>query len=275
MNYRHAFHAGNFADLVKHAGLLELMGLMQAASMPIRVVETHAGRGLYDLGGEEARRSGEAGLGVEVLMKAEDPPAGLDALKAVVAALRRQGRPFAYPGSPLLATGALRGQGAYVGFEMARAEHEALAIALKGHDRATSRCGDGFAGAPGAIDAAVRNLLLIDPPFERADDYERISICVSECLVHRADTHVLIWTPLKDLETFDAFLRDLEDGPGRGKAMLVAETRLRPLTDPMKMNGCALILINAPEGLEARLSAICSWVASRCGETGLARVWRP
>jgi 23S rRNA (adenine2030-N6)-methyltransferase len=84
---------------------------------------------------------------------------------------------------------------------------------------------------------------------------------------------LMIWLPLKDLTTFDGFLRDLEDGAGRAP-VLVAEARLRPLSDPMKMNGCALAVVQPPTGLEAPLEAICGWVAGRLGENGAAaRIW--
>jgi 23S rRNA (adenine2030-N6)-methyltransferase len=83
---------------------------------------------------------------------------------------------------------------------------------------------------------------------------------------------VLIWLPLKDLETFDAFLRDLEDAVDA--PILAAETRMRPLTDPMRMNGCALVLVGPDLGLEPGLGAICRWTATTLGEGGAARVYR-
>ena len=87
MNYRHAFHAGNFADLVKHAALLDLLARLQAAPEPLAVFDTHAGRGLYDLSGEEAQRSGEARAGVAQLMQAPDLPPALQALRQAVVRL--------------------------------------------------------------------------------------------------------------------------------------------------------------------------------------------
>jgi 23S rRNA (adenine2030-N6)-methyltransferase len=86
------------------------------------------------------------------------------------------------------------------------------------------------------------------------------------------DANFLVWLPLKDLETFDGFLRDLEDRTGRPG--LIAETRMRPLSDPMKMNGCALALIPGPPDLVSGLDAICGWTASTLGEGGVAKVYR-
>ena len=87
---------------------------------------------------------------------------------------------------------------------------------------------------------------------------------------NRAAT-ALIWLPLKDMETFDGFLRDVEDEIAA--PMLVAETRMRPLTDPLKMNGCALVLLGAPDGMAEPLQAICGWTARTLGEAGHGRVY--
>ena len=106
-----------------------------------------------------------------------------------------------------------------------------------------------------------RALLIIDPPFERADDYGR----VVELVASRPDPSrqpAMIWTPLKDLETFDAFLDGLERmGPAN---LVAAQARLRPLDDPMRMNGCAVVLVDAPD-LEAEARAVCAWVAGPSG----------
>jgi 23S rRNA (adenine2030-N6)-methyltransferase len=114
-------------------------------------------------------------------------------------------------------------------------------------------------------------LVLIDPPFERADDYGRIvETLLAVRRVNRAAVG-LVWLPLKDLETFDAFLRDLEDA--LHARALVAECRMRPLSDPLKMNGCALVVLGAPTGMDASLKAICDWPARALGDGGAARVY--
>jgi len=101
LNYRHAFHAGNFADLVKHAALLALLAKLQADRTPISVVDTHAGRGLYDLAGAEARKSGEAEAGIVRLMAAKDAPAEFRPLREAVGKLNGGGVVRRYPGSPI------------------------------------------------------------------------------------------------------------------------------------------------------------------------------
>lgn len=269
MNYRHSFHAGNFADLVKHAGLLSLLRAL-APRGPLTVVDTHAGAGLYDLDGDAAR-SKEAEAGVLRLMQADALPGPLAQLQAAVRALNPDGRTRWYPGSPRLVAAA-PGVARYVGFELNPPVAEALTEALADFPAATAEAGDGYAAAPTVCQAP--GLLLIDPPFERPDDYLRAVDCAAETRRLRPGVGVAIWTPLKDLETFDGFLRGLAKA---GLAdVLVVEARLRPLTNPMKMNGCTLTLIGAPAALEPELQAVTDWVVETLGDPGgRARVWRP
>jgi len=272
LNYRHAFHAGNFADLVKHAALLQWLTVLQTDAGPLRIIDTHAGSGLYDLRGPQAQRSGEAQAGVMRMMGASDLPLALDGLaQAVTAANDGSAEPWLYPGSPWLIARALRPGDTYVACEMQPQEHARLAEIVGDRPGVSTLCGDGFAQAATALRPKGRDLVLIDPPFEKADDYDRIAVLASEALAQAPQTRFLIWLPLKDLETFDAFLRDLEDAC-EPAPMLVVEARMRPLGDPMKMNGCALVLINAPGGLEPQLQAVADWVTA--GEAGgQARVW--
>ena len=270
MNYRHSFHAGNFADIVKHALLLWLLGRRQADG-PLTVIDTHAGAGLYDLAGD-AVRSREAEAGVARLMAAADRPPLIEALAAEVARLNPQGGARLYPGSPRLVAGRLRPGDRYLGFEMNPPVLALLEQALADFPAAGARGGDGYGQALATATQAPGALVLIDPPFERPDDYQRAADTAAA--IARADPRatVAIWTPLKDLETFDGFLRRL-DRAGVQRA-LVAEARLRPLANPMKMNGCAVVVLNPPAGAEAAAREVCGWVADRLGEAGArAEVW--
>lgn len=269
MNYRHSFHAGNFADLVKHAGLLSLLRAL-APRGPLTVVDTHAGAGLYDLDGDAAR-SKEAEAGVLKLLQAADLPGPLERLRTAVRALNPDGRSRWYPGSPQLAA-VVPGVERYTGFELNPPVADALAEALAGVPGTVATPGDGYELAPTACRAP--GLLLIDPPFERPDDYRRAIACAAEARRLRPGVVVAIWTPLKDLETFDGFLRALS---AAGQVdVLVVEARLRPLTNPMRMNGCTLTLIGAPPAVEPELQAITDWVVGTLGDPGgRARVWRP
>jgi 23S rRNA (adenine2030-N6)-methyltransferase len=273
LNYRHAFHAGNFADLVKHAALLEVLRLMAGSPGPLTVIDTHAGRGLYDLDGVEAKKSGEARDGVLRLLADDAAPAAYGRLVMAVRAANPKAGPIAvYPGSPWLIARALRPGDAYIACELRPEEHAALRRTLGARPGVQALCADGYEIAAARCPTEGKVLVLIDPPFERPDDYHRLVEAVD--LVHAANPAavVMIWMPLKDLETFDGVLRDLEDlDAGR---LLVAETRLRPLADPLKMNGCALVFLGAPQGLEVVLEPVCAWPPAVRGEGGQGRVWR-
>ena len=270
MNYRHAFHAGNFADLLKHAALLQLLARLRQASPALTVIDTHAGSGLYLLEGEEAKKSGEAQAGIVRLTAEAVPPGAFQPLLAAVKRANPKGGLKYYPGSPWLVAEGLRPADLLVACELAPDEHRRLEQLLRGRRGAEARQGDGYKLAP-ALARPGALLVLIDPPYEKADDYAR---AVQACAAIRArnpQAVVMIWLPLKDLETFDAFLRDLEDA--RGDGALVAEVRLRPLVNPLKMNGCALAILGAPRDVEVSLESICRWVADG-GEGGTGRVWR-
>lgn len=272
LNYRHAFHAGNFADLVKHAVLTSVLARMTGPGGPLTVVDTHAGAGVYDLDSASARTSGEAEAGIARLAADAAAPAVFGPLKAAVGRLNPKGGHRLYPGSPRLVADVLGRGGRLVACELRREEADHLRAALKGAP-AEVVCGDGYELAVARAKPGQRLLVLIDPPFERPDDYARSAEAARAIVRRNPGAVVVVWLPLKDLETFDGFLRRLE--AGRAPRALVVETRLRPLDDPMRMNGCALVVINPPEGLEPEATAAAGWVARACGEAGSeARVWR-
>ena len=275
VNYRHAFHAGNFADLVKHALLLAVLDRLTRTPEPLEVIDTHAGAGVYAMEGEAARRSGEAQAGVARLMADPAPPTALQRLADAVRACNPSAALQHYPGSPWLAAGALRPKDRYVGCELRADDCAALRRCLAtspGGSAAQVVEGDGYAEAAHRLAGARgRTLLLVDPPYERADDYAR----TAELIARRPDPSrqpALVWTPLKDLETFDRFIGALE--AARPASLVIAQVRLQRLDDPMRMNGCAVVLIDAPD-LSTPAQEACAWVASRLGGAdALARVDR-
>jgi 23S rRNA (adenine2030-N6)-methyltransferase len=272
MNYRHAFHAGNFADLLKHAVVLQLVDRLTAAGGPLQVFDTHAGAGAYDLRGEEARKSGEAEAGLFRLMSDAAAPVAFDSLKAAVNRLNPASPVQFYPGSPLLVAAALRPMDRYLGCELRADDFASLTSTLRPYPNAVARQTDGYAAVLPALAAGLRTLVLIDPPFEAADDYEQIASTVQSVCARAPEAVLAIWVPLKDLETFDSLLRRLEDRVA--STMLIAESRLRPLDDPMKMNGCAMLVVNPPAGLEMAMAEAAQWVAAGHGHSrALGRVW--
>lgn len=266
MNYRHARHAGNFADLVKHALLLWLLERRMREDEPLLIVDTHAGSGLYDLG-EGAERSREAREGIARLMEGPGLPAELAGLKTAVRA-RNGGREAVrwYPGLPLLIADALRRGDRYVACELRPEEHERLAERLAGREGVETRQADGYEAVRAISLQGRRRLVLIDPPFERPDDHVRCAETAGALMRADPETTIAIWLPIKDMEIFEGVLRRLADA-GVGRA-LVAEARVRPLTNPVRMNGCALVMIHPPEGAQTAARAVCEWVATALGEAG-------
>ncbi len=273
MNYRHSFHAGNFADIIKHATLLLVMDELAAGELPLRVVDTHAGRGRYDVSGIDASRSGEAKVGIGRLAEVGDFPAALAGLRAEIAKLNPAGGIKIYPGSPELIANRLRQGDSYLACELRPEEHSVLANAMQGRAGVKTACVDGFERAAELPVFSGETFFLIDPPFERADDYAQIAKTLRLVEQRSPGARYLIWLPLKDLETFDSFVRSIEDI--RHESMLIAEARMRPLADPLKMNGCVLVLVNFSRDVEAPVRDLIVWVVKALGENGEARLWRP
>jgi 23S rRNA (adenine2030-N6)-methyltransferase len=270
MNYRHAFHAGNFADVVKHAVLSRLLVHLCGKPAPYRAIDTHAGAGLYDLAGPEAARSGEWRSGIGRLMDTANPGAAIPAaglpasateesLRSLlapylgaVAACNPPGRLTAYPGSPALMRAFLRAQDRLVACEL---EPNAAASLKRnfGQDRRIKLIAiDGWT----ALNAYVppkerRGLALIDPPFEDSGDFPRLAQGLEAAHRKWAGGTYLLWYPIKAREQPDALARRLRRS-GIGK-ILRAEVSIAPLVDPAHLSGCGLIVVNPPWTLEQEL----------------------
>ncbi len=268
MNYRHGFHAGNFADLAKHAALLAFLRALRDGR-PLQVVDTHAGAGFYDLSNPDFARSKEAEAGIKYLLDATVPEslkplAGYVRAKNAAAGFRD--RIGVYPGSPVLVLDQLRRDDDYVGCELRPDDFALLKQRIAPRGRALKQ--DGYDTAVAEADGERDLFCLIDPPFERPDDYGRIVDCLRGVLAAQSRARALIWLPLKDLETFDAFLRHLERDIANVPDIAVAELRLRPLLNPMRMNGCALVAVNAPDTVIPQVQTIAVDTVAVFGEDG-------
>ena len=270
MNYRHSFHAGNFADLHKHAVLLLLLKALRPERQTFTVIDTHAGAGIYDLGNDDQSRSKEAARGVKALMAGELPGAFEPLVEAVKGLNSWQDSEELYPGSPWLIVGVLGEDDLYIGCEVQPEVREQLEMAMGMTSVPTEvRAMDGYE----AVAGESADLILIDPPYERQDDYGRAAQAVAAARGLNADVVVAIWTPLKDLETLDGFLRDLKGKAGAAE-VLVSEVRMRPLSDPMKMNGSAMVIVRPPRGLGGEMAAVGEALVGALGEPGgEARLW--
>jgi 23S rRNA (adenine2030-N6)-methyltransferase len=266
MNYRHAFHAGNFADLLKHAILTRSLAALTVDRAPLTVIDTHAGAGLYDLAGDAGRATGEGQAGIGRLMAATDAPSVFDPLRAAVKRANPPGLVRFYPGSPLLLAETLRPRDQLLACELRPDDHAALKAVLPRQVDAEVLAADGWTTAvQRAPPAPARLLVLIDPPYERGDDHRQAASLTSALLARNPEAVIVIWSPIKDLASFDAFLETLEDAVG-AHPLLLAQTRLRALTDPMLLNGCAVAVVNPPTGLQGECDQATSWIATVLGE---------
>jgi 23S rRNA (adenine2030-N6)-methyltransferase len=258
MNYRHAFHAGNFADVVKHAVLMRILVHLREKPAPFRVIDTHAGAGSYDLAGEEARRSGEWRDGIDRLVRAPIA-ARARALLApyldVVAACNGAGRLTAYPGSPVLARAFLRAQDRLIACELEPNAAAALARNLAGDRRSKAVAIDGWT----ALNAYVppkerRGLVLVDPAFEDAGDFARLAQALAAAHRKWASGTYLAWYPIKERAASDALARRLRRS-GVPK-ILRAELSVAAPRAGTGLGACGLIVINPPWTLAGELAIL-------------------
>jgi 23S rRNA (adenine2030-N6)-methyltransferase len=268
MNYSHAFHAGGFTDLLKHAVLTQLLRSLATGPTPLVVIDVHAGAGIYDLQADAARRTGEAEAGIGRLMSDGTAPSAFDDLIAEVRRANRGGEVRFYPGSPLLIANRFRPGDGLIACELRADDFAALKSVLGRHAGARALNEDGWrAAAQRSPPPPARVLVLIDPPFERPDDRHSIESAVKAVLRRNPKAVIAIWAPIKDLTGLDDLIGAVEDACGRA-ALLTAQVRLRPLTDPMRLNGCAMLVINPPAGVEAAAAAAAEWIAVSVGEPG-------
>jgi 23S rRNA (adenine2030-N6)-methyltransferase len=261
MNYRHAYHAGNFADVVKHAVFARAIDYLKRKAAPFRIIDTHAGRGRYPLTGREAAKTQEWRGGIGRLLgpaaKTLPPPlAGwLGVYLDVVRAENAAGQLAAYPGSPAIAARLLRAQDTLVANEAHPEEFAALSTNLgrprTGRVKLMGR--DGW----GALRALLppperRGLILIDPPFEEDDELERLAEGLRQGLARFATGVFVAWYPIKERGT-PARLASAVAGIAASKLMGL-EMLIQQPRDREVLNGCGLLIANPPFTFEAELA---------------------
>lgn len=270
MNYRHAFHAGSFADVFKHAVLCRILHYLRGKPAAFRVIDTHAGAGLYDLAGVDASRGGEWHDGIERLLGARLPePAAalLSPYLEAIGALNERGRLRIYPGSPAIARAWLRPQDRLIACELEPKAAASLGRHLRGDNRIKTLVVDGWTALSAYVPPpARRGLVLVDPPFEQEADFHRLSHGLS--LAHRkwATGIYALWYPIKGRSEPDALAKRLRR-LGIGK-ILRAELLVAPPSDPTRLNGSGLILVNPPWPLHGELSTLLPTLAAVLGRQG-------
>lgn len=273
MNYRHAFHAGNFADVHKHVTLLALIEALRRKDTPFVVLETHAGAGIYDLLGGEARRTGEWSEGIGRLVGETKAPAVVRAYLEQVRTLNPDGKLRLYPGSPALAAATLRPQDRLVLCELEPSTHTALREALKGRKGIAIHARDGWEALKALLPPreAKRGLVLIDPPFEAANELTRLADALIAAHKRWPQGVLAAWYPLKDRPPLDRFLRKLR--AASLPDLWVSEWCIHPPTSGIQLNGSGMVIINMPWKLEDTLREASAWLHDHLAHTSDAP-WR-
>ena len=251
MNYRHAFHAGNFADVFKHAAMALILDYLKRKETPLAVIDTHAGLGRYDLTADEAERTGEWREGLGRVLAASARPPGLALLLKAIAAVNGAKKPTAqkpprwYPGSPRIARTFLRARDRLFAAELHPEDSQVLMREFRGDDQAVVKRMDGYQAIKAWLPPeSRRGLVLVDPPFERKDEFAALLKGLKDGHRRFATGVFVLWYPIKNRQPVDAFHKALV---GSGiRRILAAELLLRPPTDPERLNGCGLIVVNPP-----------------------------
>lgn len=244
LSYQHIYHAGNAADLHKHIVLAELLSQLTRKQRPISYVETHAGRGLYDLGAPEALKTGEAARGIQRLTLDQTTPYG-----AALARVRERYGPRAYPGSPAIARTMLRPEDRLWLMELHPAEHAALDAAMAGGGVAIHRRD----GCEGVLALAPfkprRGLVLVDPSYEVKSEYQETATFCRRLLLKWPEATILVWYPILPAGRHAELLDGLSEMSFR-----LDETRFREAPE-RGMSGSGLILLNGPYGSDGAFAA--------------------
>lgn len=262
MNYRHSYHAGNIADVFKHLVLIEVLAALRRKDTPFCVIDSHAGSGLYELGARGEYQSGIGALWAE----RERWPALRDYF-AAVEAVNGPGALTRYPGSPWLIAAALRPQDRAVLLELHPEEIANLRDNLAGRPGVAVHHVDAWSGLKAFVPPAEnRGLVLIDPPYEQADEFARIAQALARALRHWRNGQYLIWYPIKSRAPVDAFHAGLR---ALGAQAVALEFLTLPLDVPQRLNGSGLVLINPPwrlaDGLVTTLSPLAERLAGPAG----------
>ena len=267
MNYRHSFHAGNHADVLKHAILLRMVSLMQRKAAPLCYLDSHAGTALYDLQGEDASRTGEYLDGVGRLWERGDLPELLVDYREAVARHNPDGELRLYPGSPQLIADALREQDRMILSEL----HAEDAMTLKNHfadDLAIAvHHRDGYELPKAFLPVAEKRALwLLDPPFEKGDDLQRCLTVMQAGIQRMRQTVIALWYPIKD----QRLLRDFYQAIGNAgfPKVLRIELSVRPTDTQLGLNGSGLMLVNPPWPLWEELEQTLPWLAAQLAQSG-------
>lgn len=266
MNYRHGFHAGGFTDVLKHLVLCELVRLLASKDKKLFVLDTHAGAGGYDLAGQMAARTGEAEAGIARLVAA--PKAGMPAAVvrylAAVAAYDRKFGPAGgalrrYPGSPRLIRGIMRATDRFVACELHPQDALSLRREFAGDPAVEVRQENGYHAVKAMLPPPERRaLVLIDPPFEATDEFEKLSRALRHGLRRFATGCYAVWYPIKDEAAVTEFV-------AAQTGVKTVRLELHMPVDGAKLGACGVLVINPPWKFEEAMLESLPWIEAQLG----------
>jgi 23S rRNA (adenine2030-N6)-methyltransferase len=267
MNYRHGFHAGNFADVFKHALLVRLLIYLRRKETPFRVIDTHAGEGAYDLSADEAQRTGEWLGGVGRLGDLSDASAEVRALLApyldCLGPLGEAGRPAYYPGSPAIAQKLLRSQDRAIFCELRPDAFAALRRRFARDTRIRSIQIDGYMGLGAyAPPKERRGLILIDPPFEREDEFDAAFDAFTRAYAKWNSGVCALWHPSKS----DHDVRRFYDRLRASGIRRILRLSLGVGGDGPGLRMCGMVVVNPPFVFEQEAKTMLAYIAERLAQ---------
>ncbi len=270
MNYRHAFHAGNFADVVKHLILVRILDYLKRKPAAFRVLDTHAGVGLYDLEGDQAERTGEWLEGIARLVQTGLPPAAAELAKPyldVVKAQNPDGQLRFYPGSPLITRSLLREQDRLFALELHPADAEALHENFAGDFQTRVTHLDGWAALGTHLPPKEkRGLVLIDPPFEEKGEFSRMVAGLVKGHRRWPGGIFAFWYPIKEPSEVESFVADLK-ATGIPKILRI-ELTIRAPSIPARLFGTGMVVVNPPYALEQEMKTLLPPLAALLADEG-------
>lgn len=268
LSYRHAFHAGSVADVLKHTVYVAVLRYLTIKAKPLYVLDTHAGAGAYDLGSPEAAKTKEHRAGIERVLAGEGPWPDLVApYLELVRAFNPQGRLARYPGSPCLAQAILRPQDRLELVELHPTDHAALTARFAGAERVRVARANGLECLVARMPPAERRgVVLLDPSYEIKADYEAVVKAVAQAHRRFASGTYVLWYPVIERARVEALLGGFRSTGIRSQYRV--ELCLLPDSPGRGMTGSGLIVINPPWTLPALVEAGLPWLTARLGAEG-------
>ncbi|HLF96706.1 MAG TPA: 23S rRNA (adenine(2030)-N(6))-methyltransferase RlmJ [Methylococcaceae bacterium] len=273
LSYRHSFHAGNFADVLKHAVLVLLLEALQRKDKPFFYLDTHAGAGRYDLNAPAAQKNREFADGIERILSRSDAPPELAGYLAAVRSSQGQGRRLRhYPGSPYIARRHLRPGDRMALTELHPSDFAALRGLFAGDRQVQVENEDGYQAVKALLPPRERRgLVLFDPAFERREENTRLLEALQNAHRRWASGTFALWLPIQSSDTHAAFLRRVR---ATGIAnILQAELTIAPESPLLGLCGTAMLVVNPPWKLDEQLNRLLPWLWQALSRHGLGG-WR-